>query len=96
MIHYIAYSNLGEFYTLQEVCHMLEMSKDELRKNCEKYNVKPSRNEIGDWGLPCHDLCRLHNYLYKGGRNRYTAENHRAAGTKNDRATIDPGVEDWP
>lgn len=51
MIHYIAYSNLGEFYTLQEVCHMLEMSKDELRKNCEKYNVKPSRNEIGDWGI---------------------------------------------
>ena len=69
MIHYIAYSNLGEFYTLQEVCHMLEMSKDELRKNCEKYNVKPSRNEIGDWGLPCHDLCRLHNYLYKAEKS---------------------------
>ena len=51
MIRYIAYAELGEFYTLQEVCHMLEMSKDELRKNCEKYNVRPSQNEIGDWGL---------------------------------------------
>ena len=65
MIRYIAYAELGDFYSIQEVCHMLEMSKDELRKSCEKYNVKPSRNEIGDWGLPCHDLCRLHNYLYK-------------------------------
>jgi len=22
-------------------------------------------NGIGDWGLPCRDLCRLHNSLYK-------------------------------
>ena len=65
MIRYIAYAELGDFYSIQEVCHMLEMSKDELRKSCEKYNVKPSQNEIGDWGLPCHDLCRLHNFLYK-------------------------------
>ena len=78
MIHYIAYSNLGEFYTLQEVCHMLEMSKDELRKNCEKYNVKPSRNEIGDWGLPCHDLCRLHNYLYEAEKGLTARRNDDA------------------
>lgn len=69
MIRYIAYAELGDFYSIQEVCHMLEMSKDELRKNCEKYNVKPRRNEIGDWGLPCHDLCRLHNYLYKAEKS---------------------------
>ena len=32
MIRYIAYAELGDFYSIQEVCHMLEMSKDELRK----------------------------------------------------------------
>mgnify|MGYP000221683115 FL=1 len=27
-------------------------------------------------------------------RNRRTAENHQAAGTKNDRTAVDPGAED--
>ena len=41
------------------------MDKENLRKSCEKYGVRPSRNETGDWGLTCHDLRRLHNFLYK-------------------------------
>ena len=58
MIQYISYSDLNEFYSIKEVCRLLEMDKENLRKSCEKYNVKPSRNEIGDWGLTCHDLRR--------------------------------------
>ena len=72
MIRYIAYAELGDFYSIQEVCHMLEMSKDELRKSCEKYGAKPSRNETGDWGLTCHDLRRLHNFLYKEKKSMAT------------------------
>ena len=69
MIQYISYSDLNEFYSIKEVCRLLEMDKENLRKSCEKYNVKPSRNEIGDWGLTCHDLRRLHNFLYKAEKN---------------------------
>ncbi len=69
MIQYISYADLNEFYSIKEICRLLEMDKENLRKNCKKYNVKSSRNEIGDWGLPCHDLCRLHNYLYKAEKS---------------------------
>ncbi len=69
MIQYISYSDLSEFYSIKEVCRLLEMDKEALRKSCEKYGVNPRRNETGDWGLPCHDLCRLHNFLYKAEKN---------------------------
>ena len=32
MIQYISYADLNEFYSIKEVCRLLEMSKDELRK----------------------------------------------------------------
>ena len=81
MIQYISYSDLNEFYSIKEVCRLLEMDKENLRKSCEKYGVRPSRNETGDWGLTCHDLRRLHYFLYK------------AAGTEDDCPTIDSGAE---
>ena len=65
MIQYISYADLDEFYSIKEVCRLLKMDKENLRKSCEKYGAKPSRNETGDWGLTCHDLRRLHNFLYK-------------------------------
>lgn len=69
MIQYISYADLNEFYSIKEVCRLLEMDKENLRKSCEKYGIKPSRNETGDWGLTCHDLRRLHNFLYKAEKN---------------------------
>ena len=72
MIRYIAYAELGDFYSIQDVCHMLEMDKENLRKSCEKYGVRPSRSEMGDWGLTCHDLRRLHNFLYKEEKSMAT------------------------
>lgn len=65
MIPYICYNDLEEFYTLKSVCNLLKMDKETLKQSCKRYDINPQRNEIGDWGLPCHDLCRLHNYLYK-------------------------------
>ena len=45
MIQYISYADLDEFYSIKEVCRLLEMDKENLRKSCEKYGVKPNRNE---------------------------------------------------
>ena len=72
MIQYISYSDLNEFYSIKEVCRLLEMDKENLRKSCEKYGVRPSRSEMGDWGLTCHDLRRLHNFLYKEEKSMAT------------------------
>ena len=41
MIQYISYADLNEFYSIKEVCRLLEMDKENLRKSCEKYGVKP-------------------------------------------------------
>lgn len=65
MIPYICYNDLEEFYTLKSVCNLLKMDKETLKQSCKRYDINPQRNEIGDWGLSCYDLCRLHNYLYK-------------------------------
>lgn len=65
MIPYICYNDLEEFYTLKSVCNLLKMDKETVKQSCKRYDINPQRNEIGDWGLSCYDLCRLHNYLYK-------------------------------
>ena len=41
MIQYISYADLNEFYSIKEVCRLLKMDKENLRKSCEKYGVKP-------------------------------------------------------
>ena len=37
---------------------------------------------------------RGHDRIADGGRDFHAAENHQAAGTKNDRTAADPGVKD--
>ena len=34
MIQYISYADLNEFYSIKEVCRLLEMDKENLRKSC--------------------------------------------------------------
>lgn len=63
-IPYIKYDELEEFYTIPEVCGLFQMEKSELRKKCEQYDVKPRRNEIGDYGLVKYDVQKLHNAIY--------------------------------
>ncbi len=69
MVPYINYNELDEFYTLKGVGNLLKMGKETLKQNCKRYDINPQRNEIGDWGLTCHDLRRLHNFLYKAEKN---------------------------
>ena len=63
-IPYINYKNMKEFYTIKEVCELFQMRKDELRQQCETYQVEPRRNEIGEYGFVKYDVCKLHNLIY--------------------------------
>ena len=48
---YIDYNGLKEFYTIQEICELFEMSKASLKEKSEQYEIPPSRNEIGEGGF---------------------------------------------
>ena len=66
---YIDYKKLKEFYTIPELCDLLDMAKAELRSKCEQYNITPTRNEIGEAGFMKYDVRKLHTKLYYGDRN---------------------------
>ena len=68
-IPFINYRELDEFYTILQLCSLLDLSKQELKEKCEQYGVKPRRNEIGDYGLVKYDVRKLHNILYYEGRD---------------------------
>ena len=68
-IPYINYKEHYEFYTIPQICSLLDFSKQELKEKCERYGVKPRRNEIGDYGLVKYDVRKLHNSLYYEGRD---------------------------
>lgn len=61
---YIDYMSLKEFYTIQETCELFEMDKLDLKLKCEEYEVRPTRNEIGEGGFSKYDIRKLHNKLY--------------------------------
>lgn len=63
-IPYIIYKELKEFYTISEICKLFEMEKPELRRKCEKYDIQPRRNEIGEHGFIKYDVRKLHNAIY--------------------------------
>ena len=67
-VPYIDYFGMKEFYSIVEVCELFEMSKDELRKQCDLYGIAPRRNEIGEYGFVKYDVRKLHNTIYKAGK----------------------------
>ena len=67
---YINYNDLKEFYIIPELCHLFQMVKGSLQRKCEQYDVKPRRNEIGDYGLVKYDVHKLHNAIYHEGDGR--------------------------
>ena len=62
-ISYIDYNGLTEFYTVQQLAALFGISKQELKEACEKYGIKPRRNEIGEYGFVRYDVRKLHNDL---------------------------------
>ena len=48
MIQYISYADLNEFYSIKEVCRLLEMDKENLRKSCERSSLIVTKPATGD------------------------------------------------
>ncbi len=67
-IPYINYKDLDEFYTISQLANLFGISKQELKGKCEQYDIKPRRNEIGDYGFVRFDVRKLHNALYHESR----------------------------
>ena len=64
MVPHIDYFTLDEYYTIHELCDLLNMDKQMFKDKCAKYSVSPRRNEIGEWGFVKYDVRKLHNALY--------------------------------
>ena len=62
---YIDYNNMKEFYTIEEVCRLFELNKQELRKYSNRYEIEPQEDQYGNWGFRKVFVCKLHNYIYK-------------------------------
>ena len=70
-VPFIDYKEIPEFITIQELVSLFGMSKQELKEACEKYDIEPRRNEIGEFGFVRFDVRKLHNHLYyesRGGK----------------------------
>lgn len=61
---FIDYRTLKEFYTIAEACELLDISKQDLRTNCENFDITPTRNELGEAVISKYDFRRIHNKLY--------------------------------
>ena len=62
---YIDYNNMKEFYTIEEVCRLFELDKQELRQYSRKYEIDPQEDQYGNWGFRKMLVRRLHNHIYK-------------------------------
>ena len=62
---YIDYNNMKEFYTIEEVCRLFELDKQELRQYSRKYEIDPQEDQYGNWGFRKILVRKLHNHIYK-------------------------------
>ena len=69
-VPYVQYRDLKEFYTIPELCKLLNMDKPLLKKKCAQYGIEPRRNEIGDYGFVKYDVRKLHNTIYYEDRDQ--------------------------
>ena len=76
-VSYIDYKEIPEFCTIKQLTALFGMSKQELKEACEKYGIKPRRNEIGEYGFVRYDVLRLHNYLYHESRGGKKDDGYR-------------------
>lgn len=66
---YIDYKTMKDFYTVEEVCRLFEMGKQQLRYYAEKYSISPQEDQYGNWGFRKLLVRKLHNYIYKEQKN---------------------------
>ena len=47
---YLDYRGMKEYYTIDEVCRLFEISKQELKHYADKYSIQPQEDQYGNWG----------------------------------------------
>ena len=62
---YIDYNNMKEFYTIEEVCRLFELDKQELRRYSIQYGIEPQEDQYGNWGFRKILVRKMHNHIYK-------------------------------
>ena len=62
---YIDYSNMKEFYTIEDVCRLFELDKQELRRYSIQYGIEPQEDQYGNWGFRKILVRKMHNHIYK-------------------------------
>ena len=48
---YLDYRGMKEYYTIDEVCRLFEISKQELKHYADKYSIQPQEDQYGNWGV---------------------------------------------
>lgn len=66
---YLDYRGMKEYYTIDEVCRLFEISKQELKHYADKYSIQPQEDQYGNWGFRKVLVRKLHNYIYKEQKN---------------------------
>ena len=74
---YIDYNNMKDFYTIEEVCRLFELDKQELRKYSKRYEIEPQEDQYGNWGFRKFFVRKLHNYIYKEQKSSGQASGYR-------------------
>lgn len=72
-VKFIDYNTMEDTYTVVAACELLGRQKEQMKQKCEQYDVKPTRNEIGEGVFSKYDIRRLHNLLYYEDRERKDA-----------------------
>ncbi len=49
---YLDYRGMEEFYTIDEVCRLFEISKQELKHYADKYSIQPAGGSVRQLGIP--------------------------------------------
>lgn len=48
---YLDYRGMKEYYTIDEVCRLFEISRQELKHYADKYGIQPQEDQYGNWGF---------------------------------------------
>ena len=75
---YIDYNNMKEFYTIEEVCRLFELDKQELRQYSRKYGIELQEDQYGNWGFRKILVRKLHNHIYKEQKANGQSMGYRA------------------
>ena len=64
-IIFVKYVDLDkDFYTIKEICDMLDLDKSFLHSACEESGIRPQQNQYGEWGFSLYNFRAIHHWMY--------------------------------